>query len=123
MIIARAQGFDYVIIELDAKVMVDLISSCDACNPLLMPIISDCRRLIETFPTCTFLHIYREANTTADKGAQFAHDDGGELQLFESPPSFVIPLLLYDNVGGSQTRLVGSVVTPNLGHELTVLET
>ena len=54
-------------IELDANVLVHLLTNPSSLNLMLEPLLNDCRNLIKAFPNCTVTHIFREAHRCADK--------------------------------------------------------
>ena len=54
-------------IELDANVLVHLLTNPSSLNLMLEPLLNDCRNLIKAFPNCIVTHIFREAHRCADK--------------------------------------------------------
>ena len=64
--LALSEGIQNLIVELDARVVVDLISSnVDSIKPY-SPLLCDCRCLLRRFPRVQVKHIYREGNCCAD---------------------------------------------------------
>ena len=55
-----------VIIEVDAKAIVDAFNSPTSCNAFVSPIMEDCRLMSNRIPQRRFRQIYREANKCAD---------------------------------------------------------
>ena len=55
-----------VIIEVDAKAIVDAFNSPTSCNAFVSTIMEDCRNMANQIPQRSFRHIYREANKCAD---------------------------------------------------------
>ncbi|XP_031390398.1 uncharacterized protein LOC116202898 [Punica granatum] len=68
----RNIGIQSLIVELDAKVIVDLVLSNECNNLPLMPIILDCRRLIQHFANFRMEHNQKEAKMVADSLAKLA---------------------------------------------------
>ena len=54
-------------IELDANVLVHLLTNPSSLNLMLEPLLNDCRNLIKAFPNCIVTRIFREAHRCADK--------------------------------------------------------
>ena len=55
----------YLIVELDAKTIVDIFGRNDYVNDVLSPILDDCRMRITKFHHIQFKHCYRQANRCA----------------------------------------------------------
>jgi ribonuclease HI len=67
--LAKQYNIQKLIIELDAKVVLDLLMSdnnTSLCYHPLSALISDCRSLIHSFEEARLLHTYREGNFCAD---------------------------------------------------------
>ena len=60
-----------VVIELDAKSLVDVLNKSSYCNTVISPLLDDCKLLIDQFPQVRVEHIFREANKCADRLAKF----------------------------------------------------
>lgn len=75
LVVARDLGLHSLIVELDAKVIVDLLSGGQLVNLKLMPFILDCRNLCQSFRRIWIQQTYREANNgVADCMAQRARN-------------------------------------------------
>ena len=61
-----------VIVELDARTIVDAISNDQYVNNVISPILDDYRWLISRFHRILFKHCYREANRCADSLARMS---------------------------------------------------
>ena len=59
-----------VLIELDAKALVDDLNNSAYSNAVISPLLDDCKFLISQFPQVRVKHIYREANKCADRLAK-----------------------------------------------------
>ena len=53
-------------VELDAKVVLDLICSKNSPNAAYSSLLFDCRLLLDKIPHTTVKHVFREANKCAD---------------------------------------------------------
>ena len=97
---AKRIGIENICIEMDAKLIVQLVSRLAMVNLMLEPLLSDCRNLIQTFPSSSVTHVFREANGCADRlarmGANLVVIDF--LFLFE-PPDVVGEMLASDKAG------------------------
>ena len=60
------------IVELDAKVIVDIFHNVNYENNVLSPILDDCRQLMSRFFQVQVKHIYRQANCYADALARMS---------------------------------------------------
>ena len=72
--------------EIDAKVIVDVIKNSTYVNQIISPILDDCRQLMTSFQQVQLKHCYREANRCADMMARIGADQELEYVLFSSPP-------------------------------------
>ena len=62
-----------IIIELDAKALVDALNSPNYSNSVISPLFDDCKCLISQIPQVRISHIFREANKCADRFANSGH--------------------------------------------------
>ena len=85
--LALSEGIQNLIVELDARVVVDLISSnIDSIKPY-SPLLCDCRCLLRRFPRVQVKHIYREGNCCADALARWGCLMDDAFVVFNHPPS------------------------------------
>jgi len=84
-----------VIVELDARSIVDAISNDQYVNNVISPILDNCRWLISRFHRILFKHCYREANRCADSLARMSISQEAEFVSYESPP--VSTLKVYED--------------------------
>ena len=54
------------IVELDARLLVDLLGKADDFSSSNNPILADCKEGLKLFPQVKIQHCYREANKCAD---------------------------------------------------------
>ena len=86
----------HLMIELDAKVVCDMISKDHCANNFLMHLILECRNLIKKIPHSTLNHVYKEANACADFLANRGQQLQAPLSFFCSPLVDVYLLLRND---------------------------
>lgn len=87
------------IVELEAKSMVDIFCRASYVNDVISPILDDCGMLITKFQQVQFRHCFRHANQCADALARIGADQDLEFRTFESPPVDVFDLFEQDNNG------------------------
>ena len=63
---------------MDAEFLVFLVSNPFVVNLMLEPLLTDCKNLIQTFSNSLVVHVFREANSCADRlvrmGTEFIFD-------------------------------------------------
>ena len=75
-----------VVIELDAKAIVDAFNSPSSSNSIVSSLMDDCICLATRIPQKRFRHIYREANKCADCLARIGSLLDSDFAVFSSPP-------------------------------------
>ncbi|KAK7858949.1 hypothetical protein CFP56_009614 [Quercus suber] len=70
---------------MDAKIIIDALSSHTKANTIVSSIMDDCRQLIAQIPQARFEHIYKEANKCADFLARLGSSLDVEFTIFSSP--------------------------------------
>ena len=64
---AKQLGIENICIEMYAEFIVHLVSSPSVVNLMLEPLFTNCRNLIKTFPNYSVAHVFREANSCANR--------------------------------------------------------
>ena len=95
-------------IQLDARLVVEMLSENAKDNALLNPILFECRNLLMRFPHKTIKHIYREANQCVDFLAKKGAKSQFPLTVLCSPSEDVYPSVVADIVGVSYPRFVAT---------------
>ena len=108
--LCSALNFPAVIVELDSKLVVDLLNK-ELENPNGIDVlVFDCEESLKPIPCVRIQHCYREANKCADalarRGALLSQD----FSILIFPPSDVAFLLSLDLVGALYDRFVPSVL-------------
>ena len=70
LLLAAHLGITHLVVELDAKTIVQLLTSNKNSNSAYSPLLNDCRILLCQFQHFKVNHVYREANKVADKLAK-----------------------------------------------------
>uniref|UniRef100_A0A7N2R4H0 RNase H type-1 domain-containing protein n=1 Tax=Quercus lobata TaxID=97700 RepID=A0A7N2R4H0_QUELO len=63
----------------------------------LLPLVDDCRALLNRIPHHQVKHCYREANSVADALASCGAKMENDFVVFDSPPAFVLSFLAQDS--------------------------
>ena len=104
--LALNEGIQRLVVELDAKVVVDLIKSNAATNKLYAPLLYDCRGLLTRFIQVQVVHVYTEGNRCADALTRWGSNMAEAFAVFDSPPSLdVVYLVNMDSVGMFVNRI------------------
>ncbi|XP_023895782.1 uncharacterized protein LOC136067217 [Quercus suber] len=92
-------------IDLDAKVVADLMHNAETLKNDNAAIVSDCRLLLSQFPQVKVSHCYCEANWCADALARLGCSHVPNFMFLNSPPPCILNAFLSDLYGLSQMRL------------------
>ena len=93
------------IVEMDAKSIVDIFCRTGYVNEVISPILDDCRMLINNFQQIQVNHVFRQSNRCADALARIGADQVLDFRSFESPPVDVFDLVEQDKSGLYFNRL------------------
>ena len=88
-----------IIIELDAKTIVDALNLQAKSNTVVSSIMEDCRHLVTLIPQTTIRHVFKEANRCADKLANLGLNLDADFTLFSCPPMDLFSCLEADSHG------------------------
>ncbi len=109
LLLARDLNISKLIVEIDAKAIVDLINPMNVINTTSHPysaLINDCRYLIQAFEEARLQHAHRESNFCADLLAKEGNKIIGSYVSFNSPPLFFVSQLLVDILGVAYPRML-----------------
>ena len=87
------------IVELDARVVIEPFSNDQYVNNIISPILDDCRLLSSRFSRIKFNHCYREGNRVADTLAKMSYNQEADCMAFNSPPVDVLKVFEDDYNG------------------------
>lgn len=90
------RNFQAVEVELDAKVIIDVLQNLTQINPIIPPLLDDCKQLAIQIPQIRFSHCYREANRCADSLARKGVNQDEVFYIFEFPPAEILPIFNHD---------------------------
>ncbi|PKI50207.1 hypothetical protein CRG98_029390 [Punica granatum] len=107
LIIAAECGASKLIVELDAKLVLDWVWG-NTTNRVLTNLIDDCRSLCQQFDVILPKHTYREANKCADHLANLGVDLPDCLVSLTYPPPSLRKLLFEDAMGLTSPRTVSA---------------
>ena len=65
-------NISHLVIELDAKAIMDVLGNPSYVNHVIFPILDDCRMLVSRFQQIQIKHCYREVNRCADSLARLS---------------------------------------------------
>lgn len=99
LLLCHQMNIPAIIVELDAKVLVDAISNPRYSNTVISPIFYDCKCLLSQIPQVRIKHIFREANKCANRLANFAHSQDLEFITHSVPPVDLISFVEADCIG------------------------
>ena len=87
-------GVQYLEVELDVKVVLDVISSGNSPTATYSSLLFDCRLLLGKIPHHTMKHVFREVNRSADAFTRMGCNLQDDLVFFDCPPFDVIAALV-----------------------------
>ena len=111
-------GFKFIQLELDSNVVLTWLTNKNASYPTnMMPLICDCKRLMDQDWVMQVQHIYREANECADALTKRGTHQQNLLTVYSSCPNFVYVYYVRDLAGLGVNRLCaqGSAVGAEIG--------
>ena len=86
--------------ELDAKVIVEMLNNANSANIKFSSLLSDCRFLIARVTQVQVAHVYREVNHYADFLAKKGCCMREDFVIFETSPSDELDKVLVFDVNG-----------------------
>ena len=100
LILAIQLGINQLDVELDAKVIMDLLNGAECPNQSYSPLLNDCRSLIARLVQVQVGHVYREANQCADFLAKRGCSMRENFVVFDISPSIDLNILIDSNKNG-----------------------
>ena len=91
--------FTAVVIEMDAKAIIEVLNNPNNTNLIISSIVDDCRQLASLVPQIHFDHCYRETNRSANMLARMGAQQSSSFILYDSPPEGLQSLLDFDCSG------------------------
>ena len=98
--LALSEGIQNLIVELDARLVVDLVNSNVDTNKPYSPLLHDCKCLLRRIPWVQVVHVYREGNQCADALAGWGSTMEEVFVVFSSPPSHDVLYLVNMDIAG-----------------------
>ena len=87
LMLASQLGITHLAVELDAKVVVDLVLSSKTPNNSYTSLLNDCRHSLQQFQQTVIRHVFRKANRGADYLAKGDCSLTSDFVVFYSPPT------------------------------------
>ncbi|KAL0016773.1 hypothetical protein SO802_003842 [Lithocarpus litseifolius] len=94
-----------VLIELDAKAIVDLLANPDYSNNVISPLVDDCRFLMAQLLRVQVRHYFQKANRCANALARLRSEQSSDFLLFNCPPVDIVDFFNFDANGLYLSRL------------------
>ena len=98
-------GINALIVESDAKVVVDLLNNDRLSNATNVSLVADCGLHLSQIPQVKVVHYFREANCCADALARIGTYQDSNMLLYNSPPPLLLNFFLSDLYGLNHVRL------------------
>lgn len=98
------------IVEMDAKVLVDALTNQNNSNVIISSLMDDCRQLAAQIPQVRYRHVYREVNRCADHLAKLGSSLDVDFVVFSNPLVDILSLVEADCRGLYVNRLCPEVV-------------
>lgn len=99
-------GFKSIIVESDAATILDMLKSTIIAHNHLLPLLLDCRNLLDRPWAVDLRSIYREGNCLADVIAKNACNQPDVFCCFSVPPMYALKSFEEDNVGRATPQCV-----------------
>ena len=100
LLLASQLGIAQLVVELDARVVIDLFVSKNSSNKHYSPLLNDCRSLLTRFLQIRVNHVYREENRCADKLAYEGCSLEVDFVVLDRPSSSDLCNILYSDAVG-----------------------
>ncbi|KAK9265995.1 hypothetical protein L1049_012495 [Liquidambar formosana] len=97
--LAWSMGHRHVILQLDAQIVISLLTQQMAPTPWHLTLVTDCRSLLQRDWQVQIQHVYREANKCADFLAKYGASQVTNFVILNDPPSDLVAILLWDALG------------------------
>ena len=99
LLLCNQLNFNAIMVELDAKALVDALKNPSYANTIVSSLFDDCRHLAAQIPYLSIKHIYREANRCADRLANLGSCQTVDFISYSCPPVDLLPLIVADCQG------------------------
>ena len=99
------RGVRLLILEVDNKYVVDILSSRNYCPCQSLALFSEVQRLLHKYWKVQVIHSYREANCYADFLANEGIKGPLGFRRLDVPPDGIKDLMFYDTVGAAYLRM------------------
>lgn len=105
LMLCRQMNLTTIIIELDVKAIVDALTNPTYSNSIVSALFDDYMQLVTSFSQHRIRHVYREANSCADRLANLGCSQVSNFILFSSSPMDLLNVFDADSQGLYSKRL------------------
>ena len=112
LMLASQLGITQLLVELDAKVIVDLVLSTKPSNNSYFSLLNDCRYLIRQFHWIKTSHVFREVNMCTNHLAKGGCTLSGNFVVLDSPPIDDLFIILNSDAFGMYSVRLLSTTSP-----------
>ena len=102
LLLANQIGVQNLVIELDAKVVVELVQSETTSNAFYSSLLAEYRSLLGRFQHCKVQHVFREVNRVTDTLVKLGCHMQENFVIMDSPPSDVMSNFVYSDAMGEK---------------------
>ncbi|KAL0006038.1 hypothetical protein SO802_013599 [Lithocarpus litseifolius] len=99
LLLCQQMNMTALIVELDAKAVVEALTNPSYSNTIVSGLFDDCRQILSSFNQVRIQHIFREANMCADQLARLGSLQASEFVLFSCPPLDIKDAFEADSLG------------------------
>ncbi|KAK9285069.1 hypothetical protein L1049_024254 [Liquidambar formosana] len=103
--LAWSMGYCHVILQLDAQIVISLLTQQMASTPWHLTLVTDCKSLLQRDWQVQIQHVYREANKCADLLEKYGTSQATNFVILNEPPSDLVAILLWVALGMATPRL------------------
>ena len=86
-------------VEMDAKAIIDILQKANQANPIISPLLDDCKQLTFQISRIRFNHCYCESNRCIDFLARKGATQNEVFCFFDYPPVELLPIFNHDLSG------------------------
>ena len=105
LVLCKNLNIQCLVVELDANMIVNVLTKPDYANNIISPILDDCKQMLTQFQQVQIRHFFRQANCCADLMARKGAEQQLDYCAFSSPPVDVLKIFRKDLDGKFCNRL------------------
>ncbi|KAK9991008.1 hypothetical protein SO802_025993 [Lithocarpus litseifolius] len=105
LVLCSQLNLSSIIVESDAKALINAFNNLVHDNSVVFPLLDDCKELAAQFSRIVSRHVYREANSCADRLANMGRLQNSEFVGYSSSPVELLTLIMAGCQGLYSKRL------------------